>query len=185
MSHRLRALSRLAFTLALLAAILLALRQLGLLQPDTGRFTAIDGDSLRRGDIEVRLHGIDAPELHQDCVAGDGRSYPCGREARSALARLVAGQDLTCTVTETDRYGRDVATCRAGDVDINAAMVRSGWAVAYRRHGTAYLAEERAAKAAGRGLWQGPFEEPEAWRNRNRDSLSRGSMTGDRASIQD
>ena len=34
-------------------------------------------------------------------------------------------------VIETDRYGRFVATCSAGETDINREMVRLGWALAW------------------------------------------------------
>jgi endonuclease YncB( thermonuclease family) len=169
-------LSRLLLTVALLAAILLALRHFGLLEPEIGQFAAVDGDSLRQGDTELRLHGIDAPELHQDCRTASGIGYPCGREARNRLAKLIAGAILTCQIFETDRYGRGVATCKAGDLDINGEMVRLGWAIAYRRHGTAYLAEESAAKTTRRGIWQGPFENPETWRERHRDELTLGGV---------
>ena len=43
---------------------------------------------------------------------------------------------------------------------LNAAMVRSGWALAYRHYSEAYVGQEAEAKAAGRGLWQGRFIEP-------------------------
>ena len=185
MRRRSRGLSRLLLTVAVLAAILLALRQFGLIAPETGQFRAVDGDSLRRGDIELRLHGIDAPELHQECQRADGTAYACGREARSQLAKLVAGVELSCVVLETDRYDREVATCSDGDIDINAEMVRSGWATAYTRHGSDYLAEEQSARSARRGIWQGRFEQPEAWRNRHRDALVRGSMADEAASIHD
>jgi len=33
----------------------------------------IDGDSLRTGSEEIRLVGIDAPELRQTCRDGQGR----------------------------------------------------------------------------------------------------------------
>jgi len=184
-TRRSRGLSRLLLTLAVLAAILLALRQFGLIAPETGEFRAVDGDSLRRGDIELRLHGIDAPELHQECQRADSTAYACGREARSQLAKLVAGVELTCVVLETDRYSRQVATCNAGNTDINAEMVRAGWATAYTRHGSDYLAEEQSARSARRGIWQGRFEQPEAWRNRHRDALVRGSMADEASSIHD
>jgi endonuclease YncB( thermonuclease family) len=160
--------------LALLAMIALGLDRTGWLTPDTGSFTAIDGDSLRKGEQEYRLHGIDAPELNQSCIRADGSSFPCGRDARESLRKLVRGEVLDCTIRETDRYGRLVAECRAGSTDINREMVRSGWAIAYRRHGTEYAGDERAARDAKRGIWQGEFETPERWRERNRNALMRG-----------
>lgn len=148
----------------LLVLVALAARQGGWLAPESGAFTAVDGDSLRKGASEYRLHAIDAPELHQDCENRKGRSYSCGREAREALRRLIAGKMLDCNILETDRYHRFVAVCAAGETDINNEMVRLGWAMAYRKHGLDHIAAEAEAKAARRGIWQGPFEDPEDWR---------------------
>ena len=47
-----------------------------------GPARVVDGDSLEIAALRVRLYGIDAPELSQHCASGDGRDYPCGRDAR-------------------------------------------------------------------------------------------------------
>ena len=125
----------------------------------TGRARVVDGDGLRLEDYEIRLDGVDAFELHQAC---GGR--PCGSAARSALSALVAGQDVTCRPTDTDRYGRTIATCRVGGLDLGAEMVRAGHALAYRRYSTAYVDEEAQARRDGAGAWSGRFENPEDWR---------------------
>lgn len=164
--------------LALFVLIALAMGRTGWFAPEQGRFTAVDGDSLRKGEQEYRLHGIDAPELFQQCQDAQGRDYACGRSARDQLRRLVAGEALTCEIRETDRYGRRVAECRAGETNINREMVRSGWAIAYRRHGTDYGDEEAEARKARRGIWQGRFETPERWRDQHRTSLVQGGSAG-------
>ena len=46
-------------------------------------------------------------------------------------------------------------------------MVRAGWALAYRRYASDYIADEQEAKAANRGLWAGRFEMPWKWRRNN------------------
>jgi endonuclease YncB( thermonuclease family) len=162
--------------LALAVLVAVSVSRTGWLSPESGRFTAIDGDSLRKGEQEYRLHGIDAPELNQSCTGKDGKPFPCGRAARDHLRSLVKSETLDCDIRETDRYGRLVAECRAGDLDINREMVRSGWAIAYRRHGTSHADAESAARAAGRGIWQGEFETPERWRERRRKDMMRGDM---------
>ena len=123
-----------------------------------GRARVVDGDSLEIGAARIRLHGIDAPELHQTCMRG-GADYACGREARSALAAL-AGEGVHCAGNEIDRYGRLLARCEAAGRDINREMVASGWAVSYG----AYEAEERSARDAASGLWAGTFQKPRDWR---------------------
>lgn len=163
--------------LAVLAIVTFALNQAGIFTPQSGIFIAVDGDSLRQGDRSFRLHGIDAPELQQSCATKMGGDYPCGQYAKRALSDLVRGQTLVCTLSDTDRYGRTVAQCNAGRLDINAGMVRLGWAIAYVKHSAAYLDEEMEARKSKRGLWQGRFERPETWRNSHRRELQQGSMT--------
>ena len=157
--------------LLLLAAITYAARQAGWLPDETGSFTAVDGDSLRKDGKDYRLHAIDAPELFQTCWKADGSEYNCGREARDELRRLIRNASVTCQILDTDRYGRSVAECSAGSVNLNEAMVRSGWAIAYTRHGQDHAAAQDEARAAKRGIWQGRFQNPEAWRSANRNSL--------------
>lgn len=118
-----------------------------------------DGDSLSLNGERIRLRGIDAPELDQICRRAE-ETYACGREARKVLQDLVGTHRVTCSGTETDKYGRLLATCEAAGVELNRAMVESGWAVAYG----SYVANELAARSAGRGLWQGEFDRPQDWR---------------------
>jgi endonuclease YncB( thermonuclease family) len=125
-----------------------------------GAARAIDGDSLRLAGEELRLQGLDAPEFRQSCTDRSGRPVDCGRMARRALEVLLARGIVTCEIGKIDRYGRGLASCRQGETDINATLVRDGHAVAYG----GYRAEEEQAKAAGRGLWALQFERPETWR---------------------
>jgi endonuclease YncB( thermonuclease family) len=140
-----------------------------------GELQVIDGDSLRRGGKEIRLYGIDAPEYRQTCDDAMNRPYPCGREAASALRRLVAGHEVSCRTVETDRYLRDVSLCEVDGSSLNEAMVRDGWATAYLRHSMDFVAIEAEARADRKGIWQGTFESPEEYRRRSRD-LVRGEL---------
>src|SRR3546814_14890619 len=98
-------------------------------QQVSGPARAADGDSLDLSVISVRLFGCDAPELAQKCERG-GASWPCGKQAASKLATLVAGASVVCEQKDIDDYGRIVATCRAGSVDLGGAIVDAGLAVA-------------------------------------------------------
>ncbi|MGQ0484565.1 MAG: thermonuclease family protein [Hyphomicrobiales bacterium] len=180
-----RSLADAVVLIVLLALLLMALQRAGWIDLGTGSYEAVDGDSLRRGDTEIRLYGIDSPEYRQICSDGNGRDYACGKEAATALRALLRGQTVTCSSIETDRYGRAIASCKAGDLDLNGEMVRLGWAVAYTRHSAGYVSEEAEARAAKRGLWQGRFENPQAWRERHRHQLVRGDVGMDGAVGED
>jgi endonuclease YncB( thermonuclease family) len=127
----------------------------------TGPASAIDGDTIDVGGTRIRLEGIDAPESGQTC----NRRYrlgwwACGTAATNALIRMLEGRTVRCEPRGTDRYGRMLAVCFADGRDINAAMVREGHAWAFVRYSQAYVAEEKAARAEGRGIWQAESETP-------------------------
>jgi endonuclease YncB( thermonuclease family) len=127
-----------------------------------------DGDSLVVREVrtrrvhEIRLAGIDAPELGQ----------PWGIQARTALKRMVEGQTVEVDVVDRDRYGRLVARVWRGRAYVNAAMTEAGhaWAYGRNRPDPAIRAGHDAARRAGRGLWSLPPEQripPATWRARN------------------
>ena len=139
-----------------------------------GRASVIDGDTIEVDGSRIRLHGVDAPESAQNCLAG-GTRWPCGRDATRALSLQVEGQSVACDERDRDRYGRIVAVCRFGGKDLNAWLVANGWALAYRRYSAAYAGEETSARAARRGLWRGTFISPWEWRTGVRLESSRGT----------
>ena len=128
----------------------------------SGRPVVVDGDTLRIGDERIRLHGIDAPEMDQTCGSTD--IWHCGKQAREALKDHIAGRSVTCTGDSRDRYGRFIGVCRVGGEDLNAWMVREGWAMAYRKYSTDYVEEEQEAAARGLNMWTGEFVPPWEWR---------------------
>lgn len=136
-----------------------------------GPATVIDGDTLVVGDENVRLFGIDAPELHQSCRR-DGQEWPCGTAAADQLSRLVAGQQVFCDSMGVDQYQRTLAHCVAGTTDINRTMVALGYALAYRRYSQDYVPAEAAAQTATRGIWAGSFERPDEYRRAGRSAPS-------------
>ena len=154
------------FGFVLLGAMLgLAAIALDLRRGEHGRthVTATDGDLLRVGNQRIRLIGIDAPELTQTCRDARGGTWDCGRAAKARLAELVAGGNVSCTARDTDHYGRTLASCSAGGIDLGRAMVRDGLALATDDR---YWHAQTAARVARRGLWQGDFETPQEWRKR-------------------
>ena len=79
-----------------------------------------DGDTITINKTQVRLFGIDAPELN----------HPYGKKAKWALVKLCKGHKVRAEVTEKDDYGRTVALCTLSDGrDLSAEMVKMGMAI--------------------------------------------------------
>ena len=62
------------------------------------------------------------------------------------------GNQVSCEGAKRDRYKCFIAVCYVGGNDLNAALVRAGWAVAYRRYSMDYVGKEEAARSEGVGL---------------------------------
>lgn len=123
----------------------------------------VDGDTLRLGGEKVRLLGIDAPETNQTCSLY-GKDWLCGKDATNALRQHIGTNAVRCEGNQRDRYKRLIAICYLGNQDLNAWLVREGWAVAYRRYSKKYVAEESEAKTDNNGIWASDFLLPWEWR---------------------
>ena len=112
----------------------------------------IDGRTVQLTDgREVRLAGIEAPE-----------------SAKAALETLVSGHDIVLRKlgAETDRYGRVVALVAvqpedAGGQTVQQTLLAQGHArvsatIGDKACADAFLSAEKAARAAGLGLWADP-----------------------------
>jgi endonuclease YncB( thermonuclease family) len=115
-----------------------------------GPALVVDGDGLRIGEWEIRLLGIDAPELR------DGTK---GLRSRDELQELIAKRVVECDGQYFDRYDRVVAICRVDGRDLGEDMLSIGWAKAWPKYlegnpvKDAYLKAERKGRAAKLGLW--------------------------------
>lgn len=80
----------------------------------------IDGDTIRIQNTQIRLYGVDAPEMN----------HPYGKKAKWALHALCKGRVVHAEILERDAYGRTVARCKLDDGrDLSAEMVRLGLAI--------------------------------------------------------
>lgn len=85
-----------------------------------GSAYVIDGDTIRINKTQIRLFGVDAPELN----------HPYGKKAKWALHRLCKDRVVRAEVTDEDAHGRTVAHCYLPDGrDLSAEMVRQGLAL--------------------------------------------------------
>ena len=125
--------------------------------------TVTDGDTLRLGEKRVRLWGIDAPEIHQEC-----NGWAAGIEASRTLRELVKGHEVVCENRGYDQYGRMIGLCRVDGLDIQAAMVRAGMAWAFTKYSRDYVQEEAAAKANRLGIHAHACEPAWEWRTKHK-----------------
>src|SRR5690606_8535109 len=112
----------------------------------TGPVTHVrDGDTIELGSMAIRFEGIAAPE---------GRE-PGGDEATEAIEALVLGKEVRCELTGKRTYDRCVAVCYLDGADIEAVMVRQGFARDCPRYSGGRHAEaEHQAAAAGATIRQ-------------------------------
>lgn len=120
---------------------------------EDGEVTRVaDGDSIEvetaSGILEVRLAGVNAPEL-DECY---------GDMARDHLIDAIEGEVVGLEIEGTDQFGRTLASVWLGDELVNMKLVNSGKAIALTpeggsTHAGLLLDAEEAAHRNGTGLW--------------------------------
>ena len=124
----------------------------------------IDGDTIILNSEKIRLYGIDTPEIKQTCTDNYGHTYLCGVKAKLELEKIIGSRKVSCIKKTKDRYKRSISICYVDENDINSLMVRSGWALAYRKYSKKYVKDEAIAKLNDAGMWSGKFIAPWKWR---------------------
>src|SRR5690349_12473955 len=159
----------------ILAILLLALPQLAFAAEITGVPRIRDGDQVQIGSTRIRLGGVDAPSTDQLCLNTKGERWTCGVAARDELVKRFGGKTWTCQTRTIDRRGRTVARCQADGEDVQKWLASTGWALAYTRVSKDYEADEKIAREAKAGMWQGAFIAPWDWRVRNKKTTILGA----------
>jgi endonuclease YncB( thermonuclease family) len=142
----------------------------------TGVAKIREGDRIQIGNSRIRLYGIDAPSVDQLCLNQKGDRWTCGVAARDELSRHAGGRSWTCHLGQADHHGHFLARCAIDGEDIQKWLVRSGWALSYKRRSHDYDADEAAAREAKAGMWQGAFIAPWDWRVRNKKTPILGAV---------
>ena len=144
----------------------------------TGRATVVDGDTIKIDGAHIRLEGIDAPEAGQTCGRKDGGEWRCGSAASAKLAALIDTRRVDCESRGRDKYDRVLGVCFADGRDINAEMVRSGFAWAFVKYSTSYVEAETEARARHAGIWQGEAEPAWVFREKRWASAEEAAPSG-------
>lgn len=126
----------------------------------------VDGDSV---SLQMRIAGIDTPEIKQKCRKSAAHVIDCGQLSKRYLQRLLKNLPgkLNIQPIGVDHYQRILVRVYKGDVDIGRLMVESGMAYSYK---DVYHLEEESAKAEKLGFWgfYTPPIAPYKWRKLNR-----------------
>jgi endonuclease YncB( thermonuclease family) len=141
---------------------------------------ALDGDDIIINGQDYRLEGVDAFESNQVCRTTAGQAELCGDRAGAALAAILAGKQVTCTPTGKRHRNRLIANCTAAGLDVEAELVRSGWALVRPdflspTRAAELCAVEAEAKGRKAGVWAAEFELPyfqKGGRRKSRNEVS-------------
>ena len=137
---------------------------------DSGIPRVVDGNTIIINFQNIRLHGIEAPNAGQLCEI-DGKSWLCGWEATNALAHIVGRHWVSCRQNGLNEGDVVDAICFAGNVlNINAWMVRNGWATAQNDTDTRFLQLEKLAQEEQIGIWRTKYKNTEHLRHSINDS---------------
>ena len=90
-----------------------------------GHCWVIDGDTIVINKVQIRLAGIDAPEL----------DHPYGQNAKRMLIGLCRGKVVTAITDGSTSHERAVAVCHLADGrDLSAEMVKAGLALDWGKY---------------------------------------------------
>lgn len=141
----------------------------------------LDGDTAevkyRGQSLTVRFSGVDAPELGQPFLSGEGdageKSAQCTREIFDKQ------KDLKLRIFGQDIYGRIL-----GDISgLNLKLVRKGCSSLYpyasfasRREKWKFIHALNQAKKQKLGIWKsGGFQSPKLWRKKSKKTSKRNA----------
>lgn len=128
-----------------------------------------DGDTFILNGQTIRLWGLDAPDLTQECRRGGRAWYPGPNSAEALKDVLSKMTELSCETRDVDRQGRSVATCYGNGQDVGNVLVRAGHAFDFFEYSKGfYLPAEMKAKSEQLGVWAGECEDPWRYRRQNR-----------------
>ncbi len=126
----------------------------------------VDGDTIILNGEKIRFSGIDTPELKQTCLQNT-EEVDCGMFAKILLVKKIGNNIPKCISEGKDIYKRTLAECFVNGKSLSKFLVRSGYAFAYRKYSTKFIADEDFAKANKLGMWAMKFQYPWDFRKKS------------------
>lgn len=133
------------------------------------------GDKIIVNGMPVRLYGVAAPVLGQNCTDAHGRGYDCGYISARKLQEIIGSDAVSCKIMNQNNQGDLMAACSVSSFDIGAVMVEAGWAIALPNITPVYVPYEQKARQNKEGLWEGRFQKPWEWQAEQQQIQERAS----------
>ena len=138
-------------------------------------FCQLRKNERRIKSTKIRLSGIDAPEKKQYCNKNFlniyffifEKKYNCGIFVKKKLINKTKNKKIKCFLEGEDFFKRHLGTCYLNKENINAWMVKNGYAVSFKKYSKKYIFLEEYAKENKLGIWNGSFIRPYKWRKEN------------------
>lgn len=99
----------------------------------------------------LALAGVDPLPLEESCTY-QGKSWPCGAQARTAFRAWLRARAIQCKVPPEPDRELITAECYVGKEDIAQWLVASGWA----RPSGAYVEDGKKAQTEKKGIYGAP-----------------------------
>ena len=94
------------------------------------------------------------------------------------LLKVVSGRSVRCRLSGRDKAGHQLGYCSIDSVDINADLVRQGYAFAEGGRHSPYAAQERDARDTKAGMWIGDAQRPAEFRAKAWEEAKRRAPDG-------
>ncbi len=113
-----------------------------------------DAGTLLADKTRVLLAGLKALDHDTVCRKKNNDAWPCGKQARQSLRRLIRSRSVHCTIVERLTEDSFTGQCTVGMRNINQWVVRQGWAKPSASALATYQQALEDAKREQNGIWK-------------------------------
>jgi endonuclease YncB( thermonuclease family) len=115
-----------------------------------------DSGTLEAGDVVIKLNGVVPSKADAQCQDENGKSWPCGAAAKTALRQLIRARAVVCDLPGPGKQKSFTTRCAVSGTDLSTWLVRQGWAKPSDLPEPELANAAEAAKSERIGLWQEP-----------------------------